>query len=337
MELNDLLKEQENPNFYENLERSTKINKRIKHLENILAKINKLKQKIDECEEFINYIESSDDDSLLKETLNLLNELSKETEDLYLETLLNGKYDSCNAFLKIHSGAGGTEACDWAQMLSRMYLMFCEKMGYKASITDYVDGDGAGYKSVTIYIEGENAYGYLKGEMGVHRLVRISPFDANKRRHTSFASVEVMPEVEDDSEVVINPNDIRIDTFRSSGAGGQHINKTESAIRITHFPTGIVVTCQDERSQIKNRETAFKILRSNLAIIKEQEKLQEAKNLKGDTKKIEWGSQIRSYVFCPYNLVSDNRTKLETSNLDAVMNGDIKDFLIEYLKMNGEK
>lgn len=261
-----------------------------------------------------------------------LAELEKSVDALYVGTLLSGKYDKNNAILKIHSGAGGTESCDWVQMLYRMYVMWAKNNNYKVELIDSLDGDGAGLKSVTFLVVGFNAYGYLKGENGVHRLVRISPFDANKRRHTSFASVEVMPEVEDDNSVEIKDDEIRVDTFRSSGAGGQHVNKTDSAIRITHIPTGIVVTCQNERSQIQNRETAMKILVSKLVALKEEENRKNAQKLKGESKKIEWGSQIRSYVFCPYTMVSDHRTGLKLSNVEAVMNGEIQPLILEYLK-----
>lgn len=261
-----------------------------------------------------------------------LAELEKNVDALYVSTLLSGKYDKNNAILKIHSGAGGTESCDWVQMLYRMYVMWAKNNNYKVELIDSLDGDGAGLKSVTFLVVGFNAYGYLKGENGVHRLVRISPFDANKRRHTSFASVEVMPEVEDDNSVEIKDDEIRVDTFRSSGAGGQHVNKTDSAIRITHIPTGIVVTCQNERSQIQNRETAMKILVSKLVALKEEENRKNAQKLKGESKKIEWGSQIRSYVFCPYTMVSDHRTGLKLSNVEAVMNGEIQPLILEYLK-----
>lgn len=261
-----------------------------------------------------------------------LSELEKSVDALYVSTLLSGKYDKNNAILKIHSGAGGTESCDWVQMLYRMYVMWAKNNNYKVELIDSLDGDGAGLKSVTFLVVGFNAYGYLKGENGVHRLVRISPFDANKRRHTSFASVEVMPEVEDDNSVEIKDDEIRVDTFRSSGAGGQHVNKTDSAIRITHIPTGIVVTCQNERSQIQNRETAMKILVSKLVALKEEENRKNAQKLKGESKKIEWGSQIRSYVFCPYTMVSDHRTGLKLSNVEAVMNGEIQPLILEYLK-----
>ena len=249
-----------------------------------------------------------------------------------LATLLRGKYDALNAILTLHAGAGGTEACDWVSMLYRMYTRYAERSGYSVEELDALDGDSAGLKSVSFRVEGENAYGYLKAEKGVHRLVRISPFDANARRQTSFASLDVMPEIEDDGEIKINPDDLKVDTYRSGGAGGQHVNKTDSAVRITHLPTGIVVQCQNERSQIQNREMAMKMLKSKLLERKESEMLEQAQDIKGEIKKIEWGSQIRSYVFCPYTLVKDHRTGCETGNVSAVMDGDIEPFIVDYLK-----
>ena len=256
----------------------------------------------------------------------------KDIEEMRIRALLRGKYDGSNALMSLHAGAGGTEACDWCQMLYRMYCRYAEKNGFKVTEIDRLPGDSAGLKSVDCKVEGENAYGYLKAEIGVHRLVRISPFDANKRRQTSFASVEVMPEVDDDGEIEIKDEDIRIDVYRSSGAGGQKVNKTETAIRITHYPTGIVVTCQNERSQLQNKEMAFKYLRSKLLERQLEQRMQEEAALKGETKKIEWGSQIRSYVFCPYTLVKDHRTGYEMGDVQAVMDGDIQGFIIDYLK-----
>ncbi len=280
----------------------------------------------------IEMLSGSEDEELFSELNTELKSLEERLENLKLETLLNGKYDSLNAILTLHAGAGGTEAQDWVSMLYRMYTMYAEKMGYKTTLLDILDGDEAGIKSVTFLVEGENAYGYLKSEKGVHRLVRISPFDANARRHTSFASLEVMPELDDTPDIVIKPEDLKVDTYRSSGAGGQHVNKTESAIRITHIPTGIVVSCQTERSQIQNRETAMKMLYGKLAEMQEQEELDKLSSIRGDIKKIEWGSQIRSYVFHPYNLVKDHRTGYETSNIQAVMDGDLQPFITDYLK-----
>lgn len=273
-----------------------------------------------------------DDEQSYVELCEKLKNFEVFIEENTLSTLLNGEYDSCNAILRLHAGAGGTEAQDWASMLFRMYSMYCEKNNFKLKIIDSLDGDEAGLKSITFLVEGDKAYGYLKAEMGVHRLVRISPFDSNKRRHTSFASLEVMPEIDDTVEVDINPEDVRVDTYRSSGAGGQHVNKTDSAIRLTHYPTGIVVTCQNERSQIQNREMAFKVLKSKLIALKVEEREKNLKEIKGDLKKIEWGSQIRSYVFCPYTMVKDHRTNFETSDVDGVMNGNLKPFILDYLK-----
>jgi len=269
---------------------------------------------------------------LLVEVETELAQAEKDIEEIRLQTLLKGKYDGLNAIMNLHAGAGGTEACDWCEMLYRMFMCYGEKHGYTVTELDRLEGDGAGIKSVSFKIEGVNAYGFLKAEKGVHRLVRISPFDANKRRHTSFVSVEVMPEIEDDEDIKIPPEDLKVDTYRSSGAGGQHVNKTESAIRITHIPTGIIVSCQNERSQIQNREQAMKMLMSKLIEKREAERLAEEQELKGDIKKIEWGSQIRSYVFCPYTLVKDHRTGSETSNISAVMDGEIDQFIVDFLK-----
>lgn len=280
----------------------------------------------------IELCESEDDKDLFTELQNELSSFDKKQQDLKIITLLSGKYDACNAIMNIHAGAGGTEAQDWADMLFRMYKMYAEKNGYKLTVIDVLEGDEAGIKNINFIIEGENAYGYLKAEKGIHRLVRISPFDANSRRHTSFASVEVMPELEEAGEIEIKPDELKIDTFRSSGAGGQHINKTESAIRITHIPTGIVVSCQTQRSQIQNKEVAMKMLISKLAEKQEREEMEHLAQIKGEIKKIEWGSQIRSYVFCPYTLVKDHRTGCETSDIQAVMNGDIQEFLNSYMQ-----
>lgn len=276
--------------------------------------------------------EEQDQTGMEAEFSTMVADLGQKVEQLYVQSLLSGKYDQNNVIMKLHSGAGGTESCDWVAMVYRMYRMYCSKHNFGLSVIDEQAGDETGYKSVTFKVTGDNAYGYLKGEHGVHRLVRISPFDANKRRHTSFLSVEVMPEIENDEDIVIEDKDIRIDTYRASGAGGQHINKTDSAIRITHFPTGIVVTCQNERSQIKNREMAFHVLKSKLLALKWEEEQKEAQKLKGEERKIEWGSQIRSYVFCPYTMVKDHRTKYETSNIQAFMNGELDDCIACYLK-----
>lgn len=317
--------------FWQDIKNAENINKQIKQLENKLE----ILQKIDDFNSNINaFLEilQIEEDSLLLNELNFELEKYKDfINEKYLETLLKGKYDYCNAILTIHSGAGGTESQDWANMLYRMYTRYCERMGYKVKIIDTQEGDIVGLKSITFLVEGINVYGYLKCEKGVHRLVRISPFDSGARRHTSFASVEVMPEIEDSDEITIRPEDLQIDTFRSSGAGGQNVNKTESAIRITHLPTKIVVSCQTERSQMQNKETCMRMLRSKLAEKKEQEEQEKLKDIQGDLKKIEWGSQIRSYVFCPYTLVKDHRTNFENPNVTVVMDGDLQPFINNYL------
>ncbi len=287
---------------------------------------------MDEAEGIVDLAEEENDESVLDELDGELTEVESTVEEMRLAALLRGKYDKLNAILTLHAGAGGTEACDWTEMLYRMYICYAEKHGYTITELDRLDGDEAGIKNVSFKVEGDCAYGYLKAEKGVHRLVRISPFDANKRRHTSFASLEVMPEIIDDEEIKVNPDELRIDTFRSSGAGGQHINKTDSAIRITHLPTGIVVSCQNERSQTQNREMAMRMLISKLTEKREEERMERDQDIKGEIKKIEWGSQIRSYVFCPYTLVKDHRTGYETGDVQAVMNGDIQGFINDYLK-----
>ncbi len=287
---------------------------------------------LDDSADLVDLIEEENDESMLSELDKELKEVETTIENMRLTALLSGKYDKLNAIMTLHAGAGGTEACDWTEMLYRMYICYAEKNGFTLTELDRLDGDEAGLKSVSFKVEGDCAYGYLKAEKGVHRLVRISPFDANKRRHTSFSSVEVMPEIIDDDEIKVNPEDLRIDTYRSSGAGGQHINKTDSAIRITHLPTGIVVSCQNERSQTQNREMAMRMLISKLLEKREAERLERDQDIKGEIKKIEWGSQIRSYVFCPYTLVKDHRTGYETGDVQAVMNGDIQGFINYYLK-----
>lgn len=326
---NELLK----PEVYSNTNLCVQLNKDIKFIENKLNKYNKLKSDIDSLKEYIDLCELEGDENMVADIDTSLSAIKEKTDDLYLQTLLSGEYDNNNAIIKIHSGAGGTEACDWAGMLQRMYQMYAEKNGFRCSLLDKIDGDGAGVKSVTIKIDGDNAYGYLKSEMGVHRLVRISPFDSNKRRHTSFASIEVMPELNDNIEIDIRQEDLKVDVYRSGGAGGQHVNTTDSAVRITHIPTGVVVACQQERSQLKNREMAMNMLKSKLLSIELDKKMQESMALKGDAKKIEWGSQIRSYVFCPYTMVKDHRTNYETSSVSTVMDGNISDFIFEFLKV----
>ena len=312
-----------------------------KETSKILAQIKQLKSKIEkyenadsEVEELIELTELANlekDEEVAKEIIKSTNKLEQEIEKIQLETLLSGKYDKNNAILTLHPGAGGTESQDWAEMLYRMYTRWATKNGYEVKELDYLEGDEAGIKSVTFEIVGQNAYGYMKGEMGVHRLVRISPFDAGGRRHTSFASLEVLPEITDDIQIDINPDDLRIDTYRASGAGGQHINKTSSAVRITHIPTNTVVACQSERSQLQNKETAMKMLKSKLFDLKEKEQKEKIEDLKGEQKDIAWGSQIRSYVFCPYTLVKDHRTNYEVGNVESVMDGNIDGFIESYL------
>ena len=307
----------------------SKVGREMKTCEYKLEKINSLEENIQNAEAIMELLEDNEDASLFEELNALIEKLSIEIENAKLETLLSSKYDSYNAILTLHAGAGGTEAMDWTDMLFRMYSMYAEKNGFKMKVLDVLDGEEAGLKSISFLISGENAYGYLKAEKGVHRLVRISPFDANSRRHTSFASLEVMPEIEEAPDINIRPEDLKIDTY--------HVNKTESAIRITHIPTGIIVACQTERSQVQNRETAMKMLYSRLVEKQELEEQEKLASIRGDVKKIEWGSQIRSYVFCPYTLVKDHRTGYETSDVEAVMNGDIQGFINEYLKRTSVK
>ena len=324
--------EQEKPEVWQDLEKSKQVGREISSIENKMAAYEKGRCAVADALAFIDLIEEADDESLIPELESMISAAEEDIEDMRIRALLKGKYDANNAILNLHAGAGGTEACDWTQMLYRMYLRYCEKAGFKVTELDMESGDEAGIKSVSFKVDGENAYGFLKAEKGVHRLVRISPFDSNKRRHTSFASLEVMPEVDDAGEVEIRDEDIRIDVYRSSGAGGQKVNKTETAIRITHFPTGIVVTCQNERSQLQNKEMAFQYLRAKLIERQISEREAADAEIKGEIKKIEWGSQIRSYVFCPYTLVKDHRTGYENTNIQAVMDGDIQGFIIDYLK-----
>jgi len=336
-EIEELEAETAKDGFWNDMERSQKVLKQIKQLKSKCDSFKKLKSRYEDLLTLCQMAIEEGDESLLPELAEEYERLEKDLETARLSTLLSGEYDSLNAIVSFHAGAGGTEAQDWAQMLYRMYTRWAERHGFKYKVLDYLDGEEAGIKSAVISIEGENAYGFLKSESGVHRLVRVSPFDASGRRHTSFAAVEVTPEIVDDAEIEIRPEDLKIDTYRSSGAGGQHVNKTESAVRITHIPTGIVVSCQVERSQHQNRETAMKMLRSKLAEIKEREHLEKIEDIKGVQQKIEWGSQIRSYVFMPYTLVKDHRTNYETGNINAVMDGDIDDFINAYLSMNAGK
>ena len=318
--------------FWNDVDNANKVNQRIKVIHSKLDKYKKLEGKGEDVEVMFEMAEEEDDEELANEARQELAEFVKLVEEFRIATLLNGPYDSANAVLSLHAGAGGTEAQDWVSMLYRMYVRYCERAGYTVKELDRLAGDEAGIKSVTFECDGENAYGYLKAEKGVHRLVRISPFDSSGRRHTSFASLDVTPILDDDSSAIeINPDDIRVDTYRYSGAGGQHVNKTSSAIRITHFPTGVVVQCQNERSQIQNRETAMRMLRGKLLEIKERERMEHMADIKGEMKKIEWGSQIRSYVFQPYTMVKDHRTGEETGNIQAVMDGEIDNFINAFL------
>jgi len=331
-EIEELEFEVQKPGFYDDTEKMQKTLQKIKQDKDKLESYEKLNKRWEDLKVLVSLAIDEGDDSLIDEIKSEYEDIVKELEEQRLSTLLNGEYDSANAILTFHAGAGGTEAQDWVSMLYRMYSRWCEKKGYRIKVLDYLEGDEAGIKSVSIMVEGYNAYGYLKGEMGVHRLVRISPFDASGRRHTSFASLEVMPEIDDKIDIVIRDEDLKIDTYRSSGAGGQHVNKTESAIRITHIPTGIVVACQNERSQRQNREVAMKMLKAKLFEIKEREQLERIEDIKGEQMAIAWGSQIRSYVFMPYTLVKDHRTNYEVGNINAVMDGDIDGFINAYLK-----
>ena len=331
-ELKELENQTANPDFWNGNHNTNSVLAKIKSLKNKCSTYTNLNNEIDNLIELLQLLQLEYDEEMEKELLKDINKLEKELEKFELSTLLSGKYDTNNAIITIHPGAGGTESQDWAEMLYRMYTRWANKNNYEVKELDYLDGEEAGLKSVTFEIIGENAYGYMKCEKGVHRLVRISPFDSGGRRHTSFASVEVLPEITDDIEITINPDDLRIDTYRASGAGGQHINKTSSAVRITHIPTNTVAACQSERSQIQNRETAMRMLKSKLLDMKEKEQKEKIEDLKGEQKDIAWGSQIRSYVFCPYTMVKDHRTNYEVGNVEAVMNGEIDGFMENYLK-----
>ena len=320
------------PNFWGDMAASQKVLQRTSMLKNRVAQYETLRS---DWEDALTLIEMADEEEaldMLPEAQAAMNDVIKRLEEQKLATLLTGEYDAKNAILAFHAGAGGTEAQDWAEMLYRMYNHWSERHGFKTKLLDYLDGDEAGLKSASILIEGLNAYGFLKSEAGVHRLVRISPFDSSGRRHTSFASLEVMPEIDDDVKIDIRPDDLKVDTYRAGGAGGQHVNKTESAIRITHIPTGVIVACQNERSQHQNREVAMKMLKSKLVEIKERAHLDRIEDIKGEQKEIGWGSQIRSYVFMPYTLAKDHRTGFEVGNIGAVMDGDLDGFINAYLK-----
>ncbi len=322
----------EEPGFWDDADRATKLVQEAKNLKDTVELYRGLEQQYEDIQVMIEMGYEEEDASLIPEIQEMLDEFQRNLEKLRMETLLSGEYDKYNAILRLNAGAGGTESCDWCSMLYRMYCRWADKMGYKTEVLDYLDGDEAGIKSVTIQINGENAFGYLKSERGVHRLVRISPFNAAGKRQTSFVSCDVMPDIEEDLDVEINPDDLRIDTYRSSGAGGQHINKTSSAIRITHIPTGIVVQCQNERSQFQNKDKAMQMLKAKLYMLKQQENAEKLSDIRGDVKEIGWGNQIRSYVLQPYTMVKDLRTGEETGNVASVLDGGLDPFISAYLR-----
>ncbi|MBR2678594.1 MAG: peptide chain release factor 2 [Bacilli bacterium] len=329
-DLEEIQKQTESTDFWTDRVKAEDTIKKINDLKEEINSIESLQEEIKSTKEMLELV--TEDESLLEEISKSTKEINEKTESLSLLIMLNGPYDKNNCILEIHPGAGGTESCDWASMLYRMYTRWCEKKHYKVTVLDYQDGEEAGIKSVSLMIKGNNAYGYLKNEKGVHRLVRLSPFDSNNRRHTSFASVEVTPEIEQDTDIEIDEKDLKIDVYRSTGAGGQGVNTTDSAVRITHLPTKIVVTCQNERSQIQNKEQALKILKNKLLIQKIEENEQEMNKIKGEQMNIDFGSQIRSYVMHPYSMVKDHRTGVETSNVSKVMDGDLDMFIESNLK-----
>ncbi len=322
----------EEPDFWNDPERSTKLMKEAKNLKDTVDGFKKLEEEYEEIGLMIEMGNEENDPSLIPEVEEMLSSFKNKLETLRIGTLLSGRYDNSNAILRLNAGAGGTESCDWCGMLYRMYCRWADSKGFSTEVLDYLDGDEAGIKSVTVQINGENAYGYLKSEHGVHRLVRISPFNAAGKRQTSFVSCDVMPDIEEDLDVDINQDDLRIDTYRSSGAGGQHVNKTSSAIRITHLPTGIVVQCQNERSQFQNKDKAMQMLKAKLFLLKQQENAEKLSDIRGDVKEIGWGSQIRSYVLQPYTMVKDHRTGCESGNAQAVLDGGLDPFISAYLK-----
>lgn len=330
--IDELDKTMEEPSFWEDAEKSTRLVKEAKNLKDTVAEFSRLQNQYEEIELMIEMGYEENDPSVIPEIQSMLDEFTSELDKLRLRTLLTGEYDSNNAILRLNAGAGGTEACDWCSMLYRMYCRWAESRGFSTEVLDFLDGEEAGIKSVTVQINGENVFGYLKSERGVHRLVRISPFNANGKRQTSFVSCDVMPDIEEDLDVEINPDDLRVDTYRSSGAGGQHINKTSSAVRITHIPTGIVVQCQNERSQFQNKDKAMQMLKAKLYMLKQQENAEKISDIRGDVKDIGWGSQIRSYVLQPYTLIKDHRTGYESGNVSSVLDGNIDGFISAYLK-----
>ena len=327
----------EEPGFWDDPDRSTKIMKEAKNLKDTVETYRNLEQQYEDIQVMLEMGYEESDASLIPEIQEMLDGFVSSLEAIRTRTLLSGEYDNCNAILKLNAGAGGTEAMDWCSMLWRMYQRWADKKGYSTEVLDFLDGDEAGLKSITVQINGENAFGYLKSEKGVHRLVRISPFNAAGKRQTSFVSCDVMPDIEEDLDVEINPDDLRIDTYRSSGAGGQHINKTSSAIRITHLPTGIVVQCQNERSQFQNKDKAMQMLKAKLYLLKKEANAEKLSDIRGEVKDIGWGNQIRSYVMQPYTMVKDHRTNAETGNVDSVMDGALDLFINAYLKWSNNK
>lgn len=332
IELEELRNKAAEPGFWDDLENSQKVLQKTKAIENKIASLESLSTELDDLITLTELSIEENDESEAEAIAESLDNFIKKLESQKLATLLTGEYDDKNAIITFHAGAGGTEAQDWAEMLYRMYNRWAENHDFKVTLLDYLDGDEAGLKSASILIEGINAYGFMKSESGVHRLVRVSPFDSSGRRHTSFAAIEIMPEIDDTIEVDIRPDEVKMDVFRASGAGGQHINKTSSAVRLTHIPTGIVAACQTQRSQFQNKEYAMKMLKSKLIEIKEREHLEKISDIKGVQKEIAWGAQIRSYVFMPYTMVKDHRTNFETGNIGAVMDGDLDGFINAYLK-----
>nr|WP_180214820.1 peptide chain release factor 2 [Enterocloster clostridioformis] len=328
----ELDKSMEEPGFWDDPEQSTRMVRESKNLKDEVDTYRALEQQYEDIQVMIQMGYEENDSSLIPEIEEMLEQFKETLENMRMKLLLSGEYDSNNAILRLNAGAGGTESCDWCSILYRMYCRWAESKGFKAHVLDFLDGEEAGIKSVTVQIDGENAYGYLRSEHGVHRLVRISPFNSAGKRQTSFVSCDVMPNIEEDIDIEVNPDDIRVDTYRSSGAGGQHINKTSSAIRITHFPTGIVVTCQNERSQFQNKEKAMQMLKAKLLMVKQEEQAAKAAGIRGDVKDIGWGSQIRSYVLQPYTMVKDHRTGEESGNVDAVLDGAIDNFISAYLR-----
>ena len=330
----ELERTMEAPGFWDDMDKAQKYMKELKNLKDSIETYNNLQSLYDDILVLIEMGEESEDAEIAEEAKSSMDEFASKVDEVKIKTLLSGEYDKYNAILKLNAGAGGTESCDWTSMLYRMYTRWAESKGFTTQVLDFLEGEEAGIKSITVQINGENAYGYLKSERGVHRLVRISPFNAAGKRQTSFASCDVMPDIEEDLDVEINDDDIRIDTYRSSGAGGQHINKTSSAIRITHLPTGIVVQCQNERSQLQNKDKAMKMLKAKLYLLKQQEEQEKKLGIRGEIKEIGWGSQIRSYVMQPYTMVKDHRTNEETGNVSSVLDGNIDQFINAYLKQN---